>query len=193
MDSETRDGLPSEAAREADLEKKSDAGFEIDGESYAIPRLDTITLDEERILYIYADTVLQDFMPANPADPAEAQQAYLALQMRKLRNPEFKRALAHIAYKRQHPELDDSSIQSAIGKVSALEVDIAIIKGSADDNPPASNSLSEHSSRSDTNEPSRSEAFGSHTANGSEQAAEIPEAIGIIESATSSRPSVPIE
>ena len=160
-------------------------GIEISGKRYELPTLDTITLDEERILYVYSDTIVQDFVPPHPEWSNEEKANYQALQMRKIRNPEFKKALAHIAYKRQNPTADDAEIQSAIGLVNALEVDIAMIRGD-DDDPPAQTSQKEPSSKSDTSEDLSCTDSGRSTESGSGQVAAIPEATGTTESDTSS-------
>ena len=167
-------------------------GIEINGERYEIPTLDTIDLDEERILYVYADAVLQDFADPHPEWNEDDKRAYEVAQLRKIRNPDFKRALAHIAYRRRNPELSDDDIQQALGKISALAMDRALIRGS-DDDPPAQSSQSEPEKPSDTATPLRLTASGSDTETSSEHPEEIPAATGTTESATSSRGAVPIE
>jgi hypothetical protein len=169
-------------------EGRSPSGFEIDGVFYEIPKLDEITLDEERILYIYADTVLQDFAPAHPETAEAERAAYEREQMRRIRNPEFKRALAHIAYRRQHPDTSDTDIQQAIGQVNALEVDLALLKGD-DASPPAPSSQNEPSSESGSKPPSRSTGSGTPTGNSSDPAEETPEGTGITGWDTYSLPS----
>lgn len=182
----TRDGLSVPEGEAA-----SRTGFLIDGEHYSLPTLDTITLDEERVLYIYADTVLQDFVPAHPESTDEERAAFELLQMRKLRNPDFKRALAHIAYRRKHPEVEDSEIQVAIGKANALEVDIAMLRGN-EDSPPAPSSQNEQPSKSDISDRSKLTGSGSHTEITSAPADASPEPTGTIASETSSPGVVPI-
>lgn len=150
----------------ADME----AGFLIGEERYAVPTLDTITLDEERILYVYADTVLQDFGLPHPEAPEDEKQRVERAQLAKVRNPDFKRALAHIAYKRAHPDLTDTDIQKAIGEVRALELDNALIRG--DDRPPALSSQKPPDDETSTSAPSKASASGSPTGNGSGKAAE---------------------
>jgi hypothetical protein len=180
---DTRAGLTPEPPRES--------GFVIDGETYSIPTLDTITLNEERVLYIYADTVLQVFAPAHADATKEEQEAVEQLQWRKIRNPDFKRALAHIAYRRKHPEVTDAEVQAAIGGANALEVDLAILRG-VDDSPPAPSSQKPPESRSDTRPLSRPTDSGSPTESSSDPADGSPESIGTTESGTSSPGVVPI-
>lgn len=181
----TRDGLPvsGEAVREP--------GIEIDEEFYSLPTLDTITLDEERVLYLYADTVLQDFAPAHPESSDEEKAAVEALQWRKVRNPDFKRALAHIAYRRRHPEVTDAQVEEAIGKANALQVDLEMLRGD-DDSPPDPTSQKQPESESATSLPSRLTDSGSPTEKSSDEADLPPAAIGTTESDTSSPGVVPI-
>jgi hypothetical protein len=182
----TESGAPVEAGA------STPAGFEIEGKLYSFPRIDTITLDEERILYVYADTVLQDFTPAHPEMSKDEQIMYETLQMRKIRNPDFKRALAHIAYKRENPHVQDSDIQVTIGGVSALEVDLALLRGD-DDDPPAMTSQKPLESKSDINELSRPTDSGSPTEQSSAQVVDLHAATGTTELETSSRGAVQTE
>lgn len=119
-----------------DVTRESEpAGFVINGESYEVPTLDTITLAEERVLYVYADCVVQDFLPAHPDWTEDDKVAHIAEVLSKVRNPAFKTALAHIAYKRRHPEVSDADIQESLGSLNALEVDIALLRGDVEDPP----------------------------------------------------------
>lgn len=162
-----------------------ESGFVIDDKRYEIPRLDTITLDEERILYVYADTVLQDFAPAHPDMPDDERAVFDLAQLRKVRNPDFKRALAHIAYRREHPEEADADIQKAIGAVNALEVDIALLRGD-DEDPPATSSQKQPAKPSATSTRSKPTDSGSPTESDSDPVDETREATGTTESDTSS-------
>jgi hypothetical protein len=169
-------------------EGRSEPGFEIDEKHYPLPSLEDITLDEERILYIYSDTVLSDFMPAHPESEENERRAIELRQGIKLRNPDFKRALAHIAYRREHPDEADSDIQKAIGQVNALTVDIALLRG--DGSPPATTSQKQPESESDSSEPSTPSDSGRTTESDSDPAAATPPATGTTESGTSSPPSL---
>lgn len=163
----------------------NEVGFEINGERYEVPTLDTITLDEERVLYLYADTVLQDFAPAHPDESNDVKRALQVRQEQRVRNPDFKRALVHIAYRRRHPEVSDAEINQAIGTANALEVDIALLRG--DGSPPAMSSQKPPDDKRSTSEPSPPSSSGSPTANGSETVAESLAPTGATESDTSSR------
>ena len=170
------------------------SGFEIDGERYELPRLDTINLDEERVLYIYADTVLKDFRLPHPSWSDEEVLAYEQEQTRKIRNPDFKRALAHIAYRRRHPDVADQDVQIAIGSANALEVDLALLRGDAEEDPPTS-SQKPPEKPSESNSDTSSGDSGSPTRNDLGQVVESPAAIGTSESDMSSpgaRPTVSV-
>jgi hypothetical protein len=116
--------------------KERESGFVIDGASYAVPTLDSITLDEERVLYLYADVVVQDFLPPHPDWQEHVVRAYQARQAGKFRDPAFKRALAHIAYKREHPDIEDAELQELLGTLVALDVDVAVVTATEDDEDP---------------------------------------------------------
>lgn len=167
------------------------SGFEIDGERYAVPTLDTVTIDEERILYIYADVVLSDFLPVHPDWSEDEREAHLLLQAGKLRNPDFKRALVHIAYRRAHPEVENEEINVKVGEAGALEVDLALLRGAPDEDPPKG-SPNEPDKTNGTSTLARSGDSGKRTGTSSG----TPEAsladIGISESGTSSPESLPI-
>jgi hypothetical protein len=166
------------------MEAGKNPGIEVNGVRYDFPTLDTINLDEERILYIYADCVVRDFIPAHPDASDEDKETYRKVQMLRLRNPDFKRALAHVAYRRANPNAEDPDIQKAIGTVNALEADIAMLWGEDED--PTQTSQNEPASERSTSEPSRPTDSGRSTPNGSETQAESPEPTGTTGSGTSS-------
>jgi hypothetical protein len=181
----------TQEGRSAESGERPESGFEINGERYELPRLDTINLDEERVLYIYSDTVLKDFRLPHPSWTPEEIAEYEAEQTSRIRNPDFKRALAHISYRRRHPEVSDSEIQITLGGANALEVDIALLRGDAED-PPSTNSQKQQPSNSESGEPTSSGDSGSPTRNGSDLADETLAATGTTESDTSSPGAPPI-
>jgi len=148
----------------AEVTRESEpAGFLINGEHYEVPTLDTITLDEERVLYLYADCVVQDFLPAHPDWSEDEKVLHIREVLAKVRNPAFKKALAHIAYKRRNSEVADAEIQDALGNLNALDVDIALLRGDVEDPQTDSqkpleptNKLSELESHTDSGRPSES-------------------------------------
>jgi len=171
-------------------EDRGESGFEIDGERFPIPTLDTITLDEERVLYIYADVVISDFLPTHPDWSEDEKRAHLLLQAGKLRNPDFKRALVHIAYRRRHPDVEDGDINVKVGQAGALDLDLELIRGAAESDPPTGS----------PNEPDKTSATSTLERNGGSgkpigTSSGTPEAsledIGISESDTSSLESLP--
>ena len=172
------------------MEAGKNPGIEVNGVKYDFPTLDTINLDEERILYIYADCVVRDFIPAHPDTTDEEKEQYQRLQMLRLRNPDFKRALAHIAYRRANEGAEDADIQKAIGTVNALEADIAMLWGEEED--PTETSQKQPEYKRSTSEPSRQTDSGRSTPNGSGTQDATLEPTGTTESDTSSPGAPPI-
>lgn len=166
-------------------------GIEIRGSRYPFPMLDTVTLDEERVLFVYADCVVREFIPAHPEATDEERAAYEALQLRKIRNPDFKRALAFIAYRRKHPDSEEETAWKAAGEANALEVDIAMLWGDGP-NPPATTSQKQPENKRSTSEHLSSTDSGRSTTNGSEQAEESPTPTGTSVLGTSSPGARPI-
>lgn len=174
-------------------EVSRESGFEVDGERLEIPTLDTITLDEERVLYIYADVVISDFLPIHPDWKDEEKNAHLLLQAQKIRNPDFKRALVHIAYKRAHPDVDSDEINVKVGASGALELDLALLRGRPDETDPQTRSPNERDKTNGTSTLARSGDSGKPTGTSSGTPEASLEDIGISESDTSSPESPPIE
>lgn len=169
----------------------NEVGIELDGERYSIPTLDTITLDEERVFYIYADVVVSDFLPAHPDWAEEEARAHLMLQAHKIRNPDFKRALVHVAYKRRHPEVESEEIDRLIGGASALDLDLELIRGAAAADPQTS-SPNELEKTSEPSPLARSGDSGPPTGKSSGTPDSSLEATGISGSDTSSPESLRI-
>jgi len=167
-----------------------ESGFEVDGERLEIPTLDTITLDEERVLYIYADVVISDFLPTHPDWSEEEKHAHLLLQAQKIRNPDFKRALVHIAYKRAHPDVENDEINVKVGTAGALALDLALLRGAAKSDPPTG-SPNEPDKTNGTSTLARSGDSGTPTGRSSGTPEADLESIGTFESDTSSPESLP--
>jgi hypothetical protein len=165
-------------------------GIQIDGEQYDFPTLDTVTLAEERVFFLYADSVVRDFIPAHPDATDEEKQAYELLQLRKIRNPDFKRSLAFVAYKRKWKDASDTEAWEIAGTVNALEADIAMLWGDGP-SPPATTSQKQPVSETSTSEPSSSTDSGRSTRNGSALPDESHTPTGTSESDTSS-PGAPL-
>jgi len=129
------------------IEDEAAVTFEIDGEPYDCPRIDELDLDEEAILWELAKVALPDFMRGHPQSPPEVQHAIDMVAAARTRQPGFKRALVHIAYRRQHPELTFAQIEERVGKVNGLDAEFALFgkaaeaeaeEDSAETNPPRS-------------------------------------------------------
>lgn len=166
-------------------------GIEIRGSRYPFPTLDTVTLSEERVLFVYADCVVRDFIPAHPEATDEEKAAYVQVQLRKIRNPDFKRCLSFIAYRRGHPDFEDAEVWKAAGEANALEADIAMLWGDGP-NPPATTSQKQPENKTSTSEPSSSTDSGRSTSSGSDLADESPTPTGTSASDTPSLGARPI-
>jgi len=154
--------MASEAA-EGRSPERPDRTFELDGERYELPLISTFDLDEERILYVYADVVIQDLMPIDPGLAADEKMIELARQLRRFRNPDLKRAVAHVAYRRKHPEKSRDEIEKVLGTVNALALDIAMY-AEVEEDPPNASQTSSSSERSE-NGLSNPSSSGRHTEN----------------------------
>lgn len=139
---------------------RPDRTFELEGQRYELPLLSTFNLDEERILYVYADVVIQDLMPLHPDMDEAEKMVEQARQFRRFRNPELKRAVAHVAYKRSHPDATEEAIERALGTVNALELDIAMFAEVED---PTKNSQTSSSSERNESERTDQSSSGSPT------------------------------
>jgi hypothetical protein len=130
------------------------AGFEIDGERYEVPLLNTLNLRESQILADMTEQrgriVQEDFEPADPTWNAERKREHVMERLRMTERPDFKRALAAIAYLRRHPEetLSDAGVRSE--NANALDFTIASILGPDDVDPTMRTSLQTQSSESET-------------------------------------------
>lgn len=144
----------------------AEAGIEIDGERYEVPSLDSLDMDECQILYDLAGIVQEDFVPLHPDSAEEEKILHESAILMRIRNPAFKRALVHIAYHRVHPELGRHEIEGLIGKLSGLDVTIAMLRGDEEEDPQKS-SPNEPENTSDTSETSNSPDSGKPSGSGS--------------------------
>lgn len=159
----TRDGLvPTEEAV---------SGFQIGGAYYDVPRLETFDLDEEQILYDISGLVQMDFVTAHPEATDEVKAAVDLRILTAVRNPAFKRALIHIAYRRKHRDKTFEEIASLVGRVSAVDSEAALIR--AEQSPPAPSSPTQPESKRSTSDPSSSSDSGKASESDSDGAAEI--------------------
>ena len=181
--------MASEEAEGRTNSVRPDRTFELDGETYELPLISTFNLDEERILYVYADVVIQDLMPVDPGLPDDEKMIELARQIRRFRNPDLKRAVAHVAYRRKHPEKSQEEIEKTLGGVNALALDIAMY-AEVDEDPPNDSQTSSSSEKSENGHSNQSSS-GSPTASTSPSPDLSLVTTGTIESGTSSQLSVP--
>lgn len=165
-------------------------GIEIRGKRYQLPTLDTFTLNEERVLFLYADCVVRDFIPAHPDASDEDKEKFERLQILRFRNPDFKRGLAFVSLKRDDPGLEDDAAWELAGEANALEVDIAALWGDGPD--PQTTSQKQPESTTPISEPSRSTDSGRSTMSGSVPVDVSLTSIGTSESDTSSPGAHPI-
>lgn len=162
-------------------------GIEVDGERLQFPTFDTITIDEERLLYVYSETVVRDFIPAHPEATDEEKEKYRRLQALRVRDPDFKKGLAVIALRRAYPDMPDDERAEKAGRVNALEADIAMLWG--EDQDPQQTSQKQPDNTTSTSEPSSSTDSGRDTQTSSDHQGERATPIGTSESGTSSPPS----
>lgn len=145
-------------------------GFDINGEVYEVPTLDSFDMDEAQILYDLSGVVLEDFIPPHPDSPEQEKAAHYQLQLLRVRDPGFKRALVHIAYRRKHEEYDRSELDKAVGKMNATDVSIAILTR-GDEVDPQTSSPNEPDSKSRTNGTSESSSSGKPSGSDTERPA----------------------
>jgi hypothetical protein len=130
------------------------AGFEIDGERYEVPLLNTLNLRESQILADLTEArgriVQEDFEPADPTWDADRKREHVMERLRLTERPDFKRALAAIAYLRLHPEETLSVAGARSENANALDFTVASILGPDDVDPTMRTSLQTQSSESET-------------------------------------------
>jgi hypothetical protein len=130
------------------------AGFEIDGERYEVPLLNTLDLAESQILADFTEqrgrVVQEDFEPADPTWDADRKREHVMERLRITERPDFKRALAAIAYLRRHPDVTLSDAGSRSEHANALDFTIASILGPDDVDPTMRDSPQTQSSESET-------------------------------------------
>ena len=147
-----------------------ETGFDINGEVYEVPTLDSFDMDEAQILYDLSGVVLEDFIPPHPDSTDQEKAAHYQLQLLRVRDPGFKRALVHVAYRRKHPDYDSTVLDKAIGKMNATDISIAVL-ARGDEEDPQSDSLNKPDEKSNTNGTSESSSSGSPSQSDSERPA----------------------
>lgn len=151
----------------ADIE----SGFLIDGKHYPIPTLDSFNMDEAQILFDYSGLALEDFVPAHPELSDDERATYEAEQLRKVRNPAFKRALLHVAFQRGNPQAQPAQVRQVVGAVNLLDATVALLAGDDDEehSPATESSPSEPSKPSGSETPSERSGSGRTSPTGSDE------------------------
>lgn len=117
-------------------DQEAGAGFLINGAEYAIPDVNTFSLDEDLLLWEYADLAREDFVRVDPElDDAEALEA---ARRQRLKHPGLMRTLLHVAYQRGNPDVKPSEVKKLIGAVRISEAMSRLVaeEPEADDSPP---------------------------------------------------------
>lgn len=153
-----------------------ESGFLIDGERYEVPLVETITLDEERILHLFAGVILEDFAPAHPNATDEERATHVREQVRKIGSPDFKKAWVIIAYLRKHPDAEMEEASKAAGRSNALQVTLSLLGDDA--SPPAMSSQKQPERSSGSNGHSTPSPSGSATERSSGQVVDLPVSTG---------------
>jgi len=119
--------------------------FLIDGQEYEWPTLDSFDIDEAELLYTATGFGLEDLV----FDPEEPNAEDVA---KRLIRPATLKALARIAYSRQHPDIPADVVLEKAGKVNMSEAVMALLAiEETDVDPPVS--TSEPSRSSETSSP----------------------------------------
>lgn len=146
------------------------AGFEIDGERYEVPMLNTLDLRECQILYdLTASSALgpivqEDFEPADPTWNINRKREHVLERLRISERPDFKRALAVIAYLRRNPDVTLADAGARSEKANALQFTIASILGDDESDPTMRSSPQTQSKENETQPIAKLEDSGQSSA-----------------------------
>lgn len=151
------------------MDETQTVGFEIGEERYEIPDFGSLTLDEAEIMYDISGVIQEQLAPLHPESSDDEKLAHELQSIRLIGNPRFKRALAHIAYRRRHPDADFDHISFVVGGANAMDVTLEFLRGDPD--PPAQSSPKQLASKRSTSDPSSSGDSG--TASGSDSSAQV--------------------
>ena len=161
------------------------AGFEIDGERYEVPLLNTLDLRESQILADMTEErgriVQEDFEPADPTWDPERKREHVMERLRLTERPDFKRALAAIAYLRRHPDETLADAGSRSESANALDFTVASILGPDEVDPTMRDSRQTPSSESETQPLETRERSGTSSARTGTEPDTIPAPTGTIE------------
>jgi hypothetical protein len=160
----------------------AETGFLIDGKVYEVPSLDSLDMDERRVMFDLCGLVQEDFVREEDEDEAE----HDARVSRQMRHPGFMEALMHVAYQRGNPTVKRQKVQMVISKTNYFEA-VSTMVGAEEDTEEVPLGLTSEpdkpSSNSTTDAPTSS---GDGSSNGSDQPDRSPEPTGAMRSDTSS-------
>ena len=116
---------------EAEQTELDEVGFRIDGQTYPIPTLDSLDMEEGQILYDLAGLTIEDFVPVSEDADEEERERHSAELVRRVKNPAFLRALLTIAYRRGNPKLPAGRVRDVVAASNHLEAMSDFLKSSA--------------------------------------------------------------
>lgn len=99
-------------------------GFEIGDAVYPIPQVMSLDMDEAEIFWDLCGHTIETFSPDNDGEYTDDRIRIITALMR---NPRFRRALMHIAYRREHPQASYDEISGHVGKASNMQSYVAWI------------------------------------------------------------------
>lgn len=161
-----------------------EAGFLIDGKRYELPDMGTFTISESRVFYRETGLV-PEVVRMRLADGSLT---YMDL----LENIGFLPALAAIAYRREHSEVDDAGLDFIIGNTPRDDLFMALLDVDEEEEsppsegstrPPPEQSPNGSSASTDSTKPS-SESSGSPSTQSSDTPDAQPDSTGTIGSDT---------
>lgn len=160
-------------------------GFQINGRTYEVPAVASFDNDEARIFYDTTGHTMEQLWLGEIT--------YADL----FREEGFLPAMAHIAYRREHPDADQAEVKALIGKQNRLELLGALLRGNdgeeedpkaerATSAPPESSPSS--SSENETSKPPTTERSGSTSESSTDEPDDGPATTGM--SGSDSQPGV---
>lgn len=127
-----------------------ESGFLIGGNTYPVPSLGTLNMDEAQVLYDYSGLVIEDFLSLLPEAAETEKEEHQEELARRMRNPALLRSLMHIAYQRGNTDVRAAQVKEIVAGENALEAILAFVEAEVegDELPPASTTEPEPSSPS---------------------------------------------
>lgn len=144
--------------------------IQIDGRDYPVPTVFELTMGEAQVLFDYSGYTLEDFVPPVPGEPDDK-------RLRQVRDPAFKRAMVHIAYRRGNPDMPDDQVRQLVDGVQMLDVTAAMM-GDDDEPDPTPVSPNEQPTSSGDDKQSTNASSGRPSPTSAVQPDVIPATIG---------------